>query len=767
MIISHDLPAMNSKRNYTNNNGRLSKTLEKLSSGYQINRAGDNAAGLAVSEKMRSQICGMKQSVKNCEDGISLIQTFEGALQEMDSIIRRCRQLAVQSANGTYQNEVDREAVQLEYEQLCDEINHIADTDFNGIVMLNEGRMSDTFTLVEKNGVRWLAPEDVYWKDGTYENNTDNQQVEMTIELLPDIRRLDLTDKTEFEALAQLDRAEVSVSMRLGVPTFYFSGDELLGNYSIRTEENEGIITFHSPTGVSVDVAKVSVPEFTHNAYSKSTGAWVSGGVGSGSCLVPSAFSALSTPDQRQAYCTWLASLPVQTVTVNGDLKTYTAADGSIYDKGQYVLPVNSNPPTTAYVTWSDNIVKPGDTITVGGHQNFSTVYLSRSISGYVDETDANGDTHRYYRSVPVSIGTISSSKIKDDWIANGPKSYSFTYDTSTEKWNVDASVFTYWGLDTSNLESLVAAAKANGNKFSNGVALPSAITFGFSTSKPVQSYSTSGYKWSNTATNKDFTLGEYDSENPSAGGIDYRIADDGAVYTYVNTHYTDTAGTGHWEDADGNIVNLAAKGVFLPTVPADGSRSPDTDILHDGMVIRVTNPLKGATGIIKGTVQFWDSQTDAFRVGYENLTRAESIVLQAGARTKDMVDFTFSYSSAGLGGLSADINCTTKGLGMDKLTLETQEAADLAIDKLDNALNKVDMVRSTFGSVQNRLEHKISVLNNVTENLTSAESRIRDTDMAAEMLAFTRDQVLSQCSQAMLAQANSLPQNVFSLLSG
>ena len=143
MIVQHNMTALNANRYLGMNNTKLGKSLEKLSSGYAINRAGDNAAGLAVSEKMRSQIAGMTQGVKNAQDGISMIQTFEGALTETDSILQRMKTIATQAANGTYDNGVDRAALQLEFDQLKDEINHIADTDFNGVVLLNGGTMAN------------------------------------------------------------------------------------------------------------------------------------------------------------------------------------------------------------------------------------------------------------------------------------------------------------------------------------------------------------------------------------------------------------------------------------------------------------------------------------------------------------------------------------------------------------------------------------------------------------------------------------------------
>ncbi|MBQ8177181.1 MAG: flagellin, partial [Oscillospiraceae bacterium] len=142
MIVQHNMTALNANRYLGMNNTKLGKSLEKLSSGYAINRAGDNAAGLAVSEKMRSQIAGMTQGVKNAQDGISMVQTYEGALTETDSILQRMKTLATQSANGTYDDGVDRAAIELEYGQLVDEINQIADTDFNGVTLLNGDKMA-------------------------------------------------------------------------------------------------------------------------------------------------------------------------------------------------------------------------------------------------------------------------------------------------------------------------------------------------------------------------------------------------------------------------------------------------------------------------------------------------------------------------------------------------------------------------------------------------------------------------------------------------
>ena len=143
MRIQHNITALNSYKNLTNNNNTVGKNLEKLSSGYRINRAGDDAAGLAISEKMRAQITGLETASKNASDGISLIQTAEGALTEVHSMLNRMVELAQQSANGTYDNDVDRKNLQAELDSLTSEIDRISEgTNFNGTTLLKGGDMA-------------------------------------------------------------------------------------------------------------------------------------------------------------------------------------------------------------------------------------------------------------------------------------------------------------------------------------------------------------------------------------------------------------------------------------------------------------------------------------------------------------------------------------------------------------------------------------------------------------------------------------------------
>ncbi|WP_427109441.1 flagellin [Lysinibacillus xylanilyticus] len=152
MRIQHNISALNTHRNLSFNNTEASKNLEKLSSGYKINRAGDDAAGLAISEKMRGQIRGLDMATKNAQDSISLIQTAEGALNETHAILQRMRELAVQSANDTNVNS-DRDALQKEVDALASEIDRIAgNTEFNTQKLLDGSFSGKKFHIGANSG---------------------------------------------------------------------------------------------------------------------------------------------------------------------------------------------------------------------------------------------------------------------------------------------------------------------------------------------------------------------------------------------------------------------------------------------------------------------------------------------------------------------------------------------------------------------------------------------------------------------------------------
>ncbi len=151
--INQNIDALNSYRNLSVTQGQMSKSLEKLSSGFRINRAADDAAGLAISEGLRSQVGGLKVAVRNAQDGVSVVQTAEGALTEVHSILQRVRDLSVQAANDGSNNTESKQAIQSEIDELASALNDIADrTEFNGTKLLDGSRASLSFQVGSNSG---------------------------------------------------------------------------------------------------------------------------------------------------------------------------------------------------------------------------------------------------------------------------------------------------------------------------------------------------------------------------------------------------------------------------------------------------------------------------------------------------------------------------------------------------------------------------------------------------------------------------------------
>ena len=216
MRIQHNIMAMNAYRNYNNNTSSLSKNLEKLSSGYKINRAGDDAAGLAISEKMRAQITGLSKAQDNAKDGISLVQTAEGALTEVHDMLNRMYSLAEQSANGTYENETDRAQLQKEVTQLKAEINRIADSsNFNGIQLL-DGSLSSVATNLSNMPVTGVA---------TYQAGVDAVKGRFEV----DLSKLEVTNTSTGAVAVTINIGTFSVKVTVSAG-LTMTGEELLSS---------------------------------------------------------------------------------------------------------------------------------------------------------------------------------------------------------------------------------------------------------------------------------------------------------------------------------------------------------------------------------------------------------------------------------------------------------------------------------------------------------------------------------------------------------
>lgn len=578
MVVQHNMNALNAYNKLNTNVAGLKKSSEKLSSGYRINRAGDDAAGLAISEKMRSQIRGLTQAKRNSQDGISMIQTFEGATQESHSILQRMKELASESANGTYQNDVDRDAIQLEFNQLNDELDQIADTDFNGVVMLNGGEMAD----------------------GTRAAN----------------------DKFDYvNATRQAQQVGTAGGYVKAIDSSAYAGT------------NSETVTFTA-----------SVDKDGKVTWEKSDGA--KGTVG------------------------------------------YVAADTANKAQGGFTY-------DGAVVTVDTSKIVAGDTITINFEKKNDAVGTQPGTTGY-----------------NVDIGK-----------------------TGGDKTDGSAGV-------TSATIALTAGTKVTSQEIADAFNALNGITIG-----------------------ETFTKDATDGTNMTVNGVtvpaDATLAEivkvgDGKLVVDKNKKisYVDRAGTAY-ELATITGAKMANGATNAGTVTTTVNVGQATYTPANDKAITLVEP--------KSKV----SQSNSNNTATAPLTYTDHMVLQTGARTKDSVDFTFNYSTTGMGDLKANLDVSSRegGLNTKNLSLATAADANTAIDKIDNAINKVSMVRATFGATQNRLEHKIENLTTTNENLTEAESGIRDTDMASEMLSYTKYNVLQQAAQSMLAQANQQPQSILQLL--
>lgn len=631
MVVNHNLPATNAYRHLGINNSKMSKSIEKLSSGLAINRAGDDAAGLAVSEKMRAQISGLNQAVKNAQDGISMVQTYEGALTETDSILQRMRTLAAQSANGTYQDDVDREAIQLEFDQLNDELNQIADTDFNGVVVLNGGQMADGLKAV----------------DGEFNYKTAERGAMQLSK--------NNVNKVDFQAFDDADATK-------GVT----KADKVWNEISDGTWDRSSVTNDQGPESVEItlkfnasetDPAKAWTVESANNGANKAT----------------------------------LAA----TGTTNGGFSLATTGGTAI-----------------ANVVLDATQLKNGDTITLTLNNPYAGIAAPTNAGAIVTDTSGYTEAAAGTAAKEMNLGVAIDGGLTDDAMTQDIKNILDAFDGAS----VDVSYTSKKALtDEGTVTTL------NLSDGSNAITIKGNATTGA------------------TGTLKDGTQFKYKAS--AAGAIEI------------------------YDASDADIANCKKLLTITPGAHAATNESSGNISYKVGIDYKNYDTSKLPTVEVKDPTANSVSRSNSNDASTATMTYTDNITLQVGARTKDSVNFTFSYKSDGLGDLKADLDCSARGLGTDKLSLATQKSANAAIDKIDNAINKVSMVRGSFGAMQNRLEHKVDNLNVASENLTAAESAIRDTDMAKEMMNFTKSQILSQASQAMLAQANQLPQGVLQLL--
>ena len=626
MRIQHNIMAMNAYRNYNTNTSALSKNLEKLSSGYKINRAGDDAAGLAISEKMRAQITGLDAAQKNVKDGISLVKTAEGAMQEVQDMLNRMDYLATQSANGTYQNEVDRENLQKEVDALKNEINRIADSaNFNGIKLLDGS----------------LAKADAVKAGTTTEDFSGMDRIITSVLGKGESASMEAGKKTILDDVAGAASAvKASFSVDLGTLEFQVSGA--------------------SGTTASFSVTlTIGGKEMTVTA-SVSVGA------------------------KASAVAKAIASAVVAAYGTSGDI---TGSKG---------FEING-------VKW--------DVTASGSKLNFKQKYAPMTQ----DEARANFD-------VNIKLNEGGGVLVKPP-AQTGDQETKFSMSASL---NAGTTVNTAGvALEDVNKANTVFNIKESDIKDGTQIAIGS-MTFVLKVGNSAISTAEAARLTKAGAT--IVTIGANDNLYTALCKISAKASTVNFTVKGANGKTTTVAfKLGVSDGSNGNVVGLTVQRVDKAT-SADTAFT-DIKALADNFAMRVktTTEAKDATN---------------------------GLTLQIG----DTSD-SFNQMSVVIGDMH------TTGMGIDGVDISTQEGAAAAVQTIRDAINYVSGIRGDLGAVQNRLEHTGNNLSVMAENIQDAESTIRDTDVAEEMMSYVKNNILVQSAQAMLAQANQVPQGVLQLL--
>ena len=638
MVVQHNMQAMNANRMLNVTTSTQAKATEKLSSGYKINRAADDAAGLTISEKMRKQIKGLDRASTNAEDGVSAVQTAEGALTEVHSMLQRMNELAVQASNGT-NSESDRSAIQDEISQLTTEIDRVAETTkFNETYLLKgnaDGTSSEKTVNAHDAG---LAGKLVDNGDGTSTFKLDKE--------LKDGDKVMIAGKNYtigskeastkgFEAITTLATKPLSVGDSV---TYTNAGNEVTKTLVAKVKNEAD--SFKADDTIKIDGKDYTIKDATSlkdNQLSVDD-------------AVKMVSDALANGKEASVTSKKLAAGMYAADSKNLDIKIVTELDTN------EVSSLSTTPAAAAGKAFVAADLKGGTALAAG------------------DKVTLNGESITATTSDPVNMSVVKDV-VKS--LQNGDQMKIGTKDiTIADKTNM--------GGDKYTIDDVLALLN-----------------------------------------DKDEV--KFDNVTSAEGKAAMLVAGlDNQAHTAVETKVA---------SSDDNVISVKdAYSKMAEELAKASSIGADT-----AATVKSNN--SGEFTIKQGSVEVKDALAFNLHVGAD-----------ADMTNKINVDIE-SMSAAGLG---------IKGLNVKDAT---GTAATYAIDAIADAVAKVSSQRSALGAVQNRLEHTIANVDNVVENTTSAESRIRDTDMAETMVEYSKNNILAQAGQSMLAQANQSNQGVLSLL--
>ena len=698
MIITHNMGALNAQRQLGINTKSKAKTAEKLASGYRINRASDDAAGLSISEKMRRQIRGLKQGVENTEAGVSLCQVADGALAEVSDMLHRITELSVQAANGT-NSESDRQAIQEEINQILEEIDKISDTtSFNELHLFKDITTPNPITVSL--------------------SNTKTKSINSNEDFIRD--SLNIT----------------------GTPEGFTSG-----TYTINAN-NQGL-TIDGTTIAWSEVKDINGDSFDSNALTDS--------------VYQVQFKGLDIKFETKIDMTF------EDVINAVDGTKFQIAEKNIQKEVVSISDIKVVPGTETDDLLQGNPLLGGETLYIKADDtgisimqySYSTPYTQMTWAqmGIDDWSNVSGKTFTFSDSKTgvTFTGTIEADSTKED-VIESMNGINFKWD--------------YIDRDTSSNSTLVL----------KGITVP---TDGGSITNKLSDVQLSDM-WFHQYGGTDFFYKEMGYTTPSEiiDGVELSIsliknsADQFAlkVTSAKGAEKVIPINSSKTSEFSQDGYNLVRFGGFsnsnenfdILTV-GTSSESAKNTLLEQYVgqeIATVTLPSPYKYSIVPKEVTYTEIYINDVIKNENNNAGTTPIPPSQGTDSNGKLCLWIqSGCDAGDGVMLEMDKMSTEILGIKDVNVTSVEGAEKAMTSVEGALKKLSANRSKIGAQQNRLEHTITNENNIIENTTSAESRIRDADMAEEMVKLSKENILAQACQSMLAQANQSTQGVLKLL--
>ncbi|MBE9396370.1 flagellin [Pontibacterium sp. N1Y112] len=826
MVINSNIMSLNAQRNLSTAQADQNQAMERLTSGKRINSAADDAAGLAISNRMTSQINGLNQAVRNANDGISLIQTAEGALDESTNILQRMRELSVQSSNGTYDSG-NRDTLNAEVQQLIKELDRISETtSFNGQKVLDGSlgnidlqvgsEANETIGFeIDKMDAKSLGRGEGAVGDGTFtlavETSTAQSGASGSLSTLnaDDLTLNGVTvpaSETSSDTVSSSDNAASAISTAAAI-----------NSISGRT----GVVAEANATTATLNLGGAS------SATALQAGDLVINGVD-----MAAASGITATSDGLAEHINTFSMQTGVRAENNANVLTFTAIDGRNIE-------VASDGAVTNLTTLGATDSVATGTVTLRSNEEFTIGGNTPEYVGLDEKTVAANETVALQETVAAI--TVSDLQITS---SNGGDALSFDINgatitattTAADATTADALVVAIndaaegtgvtaaidpaddnqivlsaiGDLDITNVSTDAGSASIT----SASLAINASNNVGTEQSASVQE--TDGTNF-DRMTNGDLTVNGYnvDFDNvPVIDGTNEKsfVGDRAsAQHTALSINNTEglkdevvaTAKTeanlgkvsadaaldanfglvvnGDFIDLDGEVKDSDASGNLVGQLNAAFESSSSADV--NGLVASVNDSGELLITADDGrniTVQTYDAATTEVEVTANGGATVDAAVNSDSFLASFDVTAQNAVTAKGTVTLEAKTGHTVGEIGGDKRSLagidagadavanidiSTVEGAQAAIDSIDNALESVNETRSELGAVNNRLDFTINNLSNVSENASAARSRIEDADFAAESANLSRAQVLQQAGSAMLAQANAAPQQVLSLL--